>query len=475
MPLARGDLFDEIFGKGNRSRLPNFDAVTGKNGWTAETRSVIRQHQRWARDIVSGVQHMHDQKFIHRDLKPENILVSQDGVAQIADLGMTRNYYAQVPSSYGRSPDFVGTLVYDAPELLCLNYNYTSAVDWWACGWIFFELFFGIHPLQEALKSPEYSSYRNNETAGARTFIHSKIAWPSLFVAQLKDSYLQRLDRSTMTPNEWRQYTEQKEVLRIKAKSQPFPLKLIYQLLGDKGYEAWETYYKGFETTAPTRERKETKGEEEEEKDEDEDEDDEEEDEKKEEEKREREENEEGFWDYLAEAISSMLQMDPTKRIPKTRDFLLDYPERPSVPPRIPTRPFTENEFEEYSDLGVTKHTMELATRVWQHLNQASSSSSSRETRKPDELPRKERDEWRLATLSLAAKGLEDDFPQLDRKRFSPQKRLRVSKLGDRILIRIGYDLWEGMLRPLLVARSKLFSSNSSSSSSSSLSSRYPS
>lgn len=93
----------------------------------------------FARQLFSGLAHMHQHNFFHRDLKPENVLL--DTVRQtirIADLGQARSLRARPPFT-----DYVGTRWYRAPECLLRDRTYSSPVDVWASGLIFAELLHG--------------------------------------------------------------------------------------------------------------------------------------------------------------------------------------------------------------------------------------------------------------------------------------------------------------------------------------------
>ncbi|CAH1640580.1 unnamed protein product [Spodoptera littoralis] len=86
--------------------------------------------------LLQGVQHLHDNDIIHRDLKTDNILLSQDGVLKVADFGLARGY----ESSLQQYTPGVGTLWYNAPELLLLSPEYSTPIDMWSVGCIFAEL-----------------------------------------------------------------------------------------------------------------------------------------------------------------------------------------------------------------------------------------------------------------------------------------------------------------------------------------------
>jgi serine/threonine protein kinase len=73
---------------------------------------------------------------MHRDLKPQNILVGQDNYLKLADFGLARAF--SIPLRPFTQE--VVTIWYRAPELLLGAIEYTTAVDMWSVGCIFFEL-----------------------------------------------------------------------------------------------------------------------------------------------------------------------------------------------------------------------------------------------------------------------------------------------------------------------------------------------
>lgn len=74
---------------------------------------------------------------MHRDLKPANILICTSGNVKIADFGLSRKLKSEENANY---TDTVVTVWYRAPEILLHIRNYTTAIDIWSLGCIFYEL-----------------------------------------------------------------------------------------------------------------------------------------------------------------------------------------------------------------------------------------------------------------------------------------------------------------------------------------------
>lgn len=93
------------------------------------------------RDVVKGVNRLHNAGYCHRDLKPDNVLLFGRGIAKIADLGTCRLHSGVDPIS----ADYVmpmGDLNYAAPEMFNgggeIPELYLTA-DWFSVGAMLFE------------------------------------------------------------------------------------------------------------------------------------------------------------------------------------------------------------------------------------------------------------------------------------------------------------------------------------------------
>jgi len=89
--------------------------------------------------VLSAVDFCHRHACIHRDVKPENILVTKQNIVKLCDFGFARLMNQQIEMT-----DYVATRWYRAPELLVGDRQYGTAVDVWAIGCVFCELYSGV-------------------------------------------------------------------------------------------------------------------------------------------------------------------------------------------------------------------------------------------------------------------------------------------------------------------------------------------
>lgn len=102
----------------------------GKALTVAHMKNVIWQ-------VLQGLLHCHQRRIMHRDLKPSNLLIDEsEKNVKIADFGLARSFGLPL-KSYTHE---VVTLWYRAPEVLLGSKVYSTGVDIWSVGCIFFEL-----------------------------------------------------------------------------------------------------------------------------------------------------------------------------------------------------------------------------------------------------------------------------------------------------------------------------------------------
>ncbi|ODQ79941.1 hypothetical protein BABINDRAFT_161605 [Babjeviella inositovora NRRL Y-12698] len=109
---------------------------------------AVPQLKTLMKQILEGIQYIHEQRFFHRDIKTANLLLDFKGTLKIADLGLARPYKGHVPTlnsgpsgGQGRYTGLVVTRWYRPPELLLGERSYTTAVDLWGIGCVFGEMY----------------------------------------------------------------------------------------------------------------------------------------------------------------------------------------------------------------------------------------------------------------------------------------------------------------------------------------------
>jgi len=123
-----------------------------------------------ARQILTGLNLIHQAGFIHRDLKPENLLIDANGRLKITDFGLSLaiGESRQTPENI-----MMGTPLYMAPEQIN-NLPLSPATDLFAFGIIIHELINQQHPFA----APQFGQVFSNILTVKPTRISK--AWPDI-------------------------------------------------------------------------------------------------------------------------------------------------------------------------------------------------------------------------------------------------------------------------------------------------------
>nr|DBA21263.1 TPA: hypothetical protein GDO54_017935 [Pyxicephalus adspersus] len=89
--------------------------------------------------LLRGLSYCHRRKVLHRDLKPQNLLINEKGELKLADFGLARA--KSIPTkTYSNE---VVTLWYRPPDILLGSTEYSTQIDMWGVGCIFYEMVTG--------------------------------------------------------------------------------------------------------------------------------------------------------------------------------------------------------------------------------------------------------------------------------------------------------------------------------------------
>ncbi|KAL6996884.1 hypothetical protein U1Q18_007011 [Sarracenia purpurea var. burkii] len=94
----------------------------------------------YMKQLLSGLEHCHNNGVLHRDMKGSNLLIDNEGILKIADFGLGCFYD---PKRNQPMTSRVVTLWYRPPELLLGATYYDFGVDLWSVGCILAELLAG--------------------------------------------------------------------------------------------------------------------------------------------------------------------------------------------------------------------------------------------------------------------------------------------------------------------------------------------
>lgn len=104
-----------------------------------------------ARNILVGLNYLHERQKIHRDIKPGNLLMNTKGVVKIADFGVSRN----LTGTSDLSKTFVGTVGYMSPERI-QGHKYNAKADVWSFGLSLLACALGAFPFERQVSSLSY-------------------------------------------------------------------------------------------------------------------------------------------------------------------------------------------------------------------------------------------------------------------------------------------------------------------------------
>ena len=146
--------------------------------------------------ILSAIKYCHSKRILHRDLKPQNLLIDKEGIIKLADFGLARAFSIPIKTLTHE----ILTLWYRAPEILLGQKEYSTPVDMWSVGLIFYEmahkkpLFMGDSEIDQIFKIFQmYGTPTERTWPGITKLPEFKLTFPQ-FKAKGIEAYNKNLD-----------------------------------------------------------------------------------------------------------------------------------------------------------------------------------------------------------------------------------------------------------------------------------------
>ncbi|KAI0426379.1 kinase domain-containing protein [Xylaria sp. FL1042] len=160
------------------------------------------------KQMMRGVEYMHEMGVAHRDLKPENLLLTCHGALKITDFGNGECFRMAWENSAHMVSGLCGSAPYIAPEEYVAKEFDARAVDVWACGVIYMAMRTGRHLWRVAKKDEDefYERYlegrRDEEGYGPIESLH-RARCRNVIYSILDPNPSRRITASQVLKSEW--------------------------------------------------------------------------------------------------------------------------------------------------------------------------------------------------------------------------------------------------------------------------------
>ncbi|KAH6850086.1 kinase domain-containing protein [Chaetomium sp. MPI-CAGE-AT-0009] len=160
------------------------------------------------KQMMRGVEYMHEMGVAHRDLKPENLLLTTHGAIKITDFGNGECFRMAWEDDAHMVSGLCGSAPYIAPEEYTAREFDARAVDVWACGVIYMAMRTGRHLWRVARKEEDefYTRYlegrRDEEGYGPIEALH-RARCRNVIYSILDPNPGRRITASQVLKSEW--------------------------------------------------------------------------------------------------------------------------------------------------------------------------------------------------------------------------------------------------------------------------------
>ncbi|CAG8975154.1 hypothetical protein HYALB_00004453 [Hymenoscyphus albidus] len=160
------------------------------------------------KQMMRGVEYMHEMGVSHRDLKPENLLLTTHGSLKITDFGNGECFRMAWETDAHMVTGLCGSAPYIAPEEYTEKEFDARAVDVWACGVIYMAMRTGRHLWRVARKDEDefYAKYlegrKDEEGYGPIESLH-RARCRNVIYSILDPNPARRITSSQVLKSEW--------------------------------------------------------------------------------------------------------------------------------------------------------------------------------------------------------------------------------------------------------------------------------
>jgi len=160
------------------------------------------------KQMMRGVEYMHEMGVAHRDLKPENLLLTTKGAIKITDFGNGECFRMAWENDAHMVSGLCGSAPYIAPEEYIDKEFDARAVDVWACGVIYMAMRTGRHLWRVARKEEDefYARYlegRRDEEGYAPIESLHRARCRNVIYSILDPNPARRITASQVLKSEW--------------------------------------------------------------------------------------------------------------------------------------------------------------------------------------------------------------------------------------------------------------------------------
>ncbi|KAH7111304.1 kinase domain-containing protein [Dendryphion nanum] len=160
------------------------------------------------KQLMWGVEYLHEMGIAHRDLKPENLLLTQSGTIKITDFGNAECFRTAWEMEVHMTTGVCGSAPYIAPEEYVDKKFDPRGVDVWACGVIYMAMRTGRHLWRSAQKDRDesfqrYLEDRRKETGYEPIEVLGRRACGNVIYSALDPTPTRRLTAHQILSSEW--------------------------------------------------------------------------------------------------------------------------------------------------------------------------------------------------------------------------------------------------------------------------------